>query len=216
MKRKKGVILLAALLVFSFTFVISGVAKNYFTGSSSSEKEKKDYQAAKKEKERLDAKGAYDPKAPIDKEEIAKKAENIASMFNMSKGVAEEVIQENSIEKKALYLAAEDMGITVSEQEVTEEINKIKMSFESDPEGQKELKAQLAGMGLNEDEYWEFLRPQYKSNMIVNKYLNKMYESRCEKEKISMNSEKFMQKKQEWRDSIIKEAIKKYDVKVEK
>ena len=216
MKRKKGVILLAALLVFSFTFVISGVAKNYFTGSSSSEKEKKDYQAAKKEKERLDAKGVYDPKAPIDKEEIAKKAENIASMFNMSKGVAEEVIQENSIEKKALYLAAEDMGITVSEQEVTEEINKIKMSFESDPEGQKELKAQLAGMGLNEDEYWEFLRPQYKSNMIVNKYLNKMYESRCEKEKISMNSEKFMQKKQEWRDSIIKEAIKKYDVKVEK
>lgn len=215
MKQKKGVILLAALFVFSFTFEISGVAKNYFTSSSSSEKEKKDYQAAKKEKERLDTKGAYDPKAPIDKEEIEKKAENIANTFDMSKSDAEEVIQENSIEKKALYLAAEDMGITVSEQEVTEEINKIKMSFESDPEGQKELKAQLAGMGMNEEEYWEFLRPQYKSNMIVNKYLKKMFESRCEKEKISINSEKFMQKKQEWRDSIVKEAIKKYDVKVE-
>lgn len=215
MKQKKGVILLVALVVFSFAFGISGVAKNHFTSSSSSEKEKKNYQAAKKEKERLDTKRTYDPKAPIDKEEIEKKAENIASMFNMSKTDAEEKIQENSIEKKALYLAAEDMGITVSEREVTEEINKIKMSFESDPEGQKELNAQLAGMGMNEDEYWEFLRPQYKSNMIVNKYLQKMFESRCEKEKIGIDSEEFMQKKQEWRDAIVKEAIKRYDVKVQ-
>lgn len=215
MKNKKGIIMVVALVVFSFTVGVSGVAKNYFTSGSSSEKERKSYQAARSEKERLDAKETYNPKAPIEKEEIEKKAENVAGMFNMSKADAEQEIEENSIEKKALYLAAEDMGITVSEQEVTEEINKIKASFESDEEGQKELNAQLAGMGMDEDEYWEFLRPQYKSNMIVNKYLQKVFESRCKKEKISINSEEFMQKRQEWRDSIVKEAIKKYDVKVE-
>lgn len=215
MKSKKGVILLVAIVAFSFVFGISGVAKNYFTSNSPSEKEKKSYQAAKKEKERLDTKTTYDPKAPINKEEIEKKAENVASMFNMKKTDAEEVIQQSSIEKKALYLAAEDMRIIVSDKEVTEEINKIKKSFESDPEGQKELNAQVAGMGMNEDEYWEFLRPQYKSNMIVNKYLQKMYESRCEKEKINIDTEKFMQKKQEWRNEIVKDAIKKYNVKVQ-
>lgn len=126
MKSKKGVILLVAIVAFSFVFGISGVAKNYFTSNSPSEKEKKSYQAAKKEKERLDTKTTYDPKAPINKEEIEKKAENVASMFNMKKTDAEEVIQQSSIEKKALYLAAEDMRIIVSDKEVTEEINKIK------------------------------------------------------------------------------------------
>lgn len=215
MKSKKGVISLVAIVSFSFVLGISGVAKNYFTSSSPSEKERKYYQAAKKEKERLSTKTTYNPKAPIKKEEIEKKAENVASMFNMKKTDAEEVIQQNSIEKKALYLAAEDMRITVSDKKVTEEINKTKGTFDSDPEGQKELNAQVAGMGMNEDEYWEFLRPQYKSNMIVNKYLQKMYEGRCEKEKIDINTKEFMQKRQEWRNEIVKEAIKKYKVKVQ-
>lgn len=215
MKSKKGVVSLVGIVSFSFVLGISGVAKNYFTSSSPSEKERKYYQAAKKEKERLSTKTTYNPKAPIKKEEIEKKAENVASMFNMKKMDAEEVIQQNSIEKKALYLAAEDMRITVSDKEVTEEINKIKGTFDSDPEGQKELNAQVAGMGMNEDEYWESLRPQYKSNMIVNKYLQKMYEGRCEKENIDINTKEFMQKRQEWRNEIVKEAIKKYKVKVQ-
>ena len=123
--------------------------------------------------------------------------------------------QKNSIEKKALYLAAEEAGFTVDEQEVTEAIDKIRATFVSDPEGKKELEAEIAGMGMDEEEYWNFVRPQYKSNMIVNKYLNKMYEEKCKEEKIDLYSEEYMEKRKEWRDSIAQEAIKKYNVQVE-
>lgn len=133
----------------------------------------------------------------------------------MSVSEAEKRITENSVEKKALYLAAEDAGITVSEQDVTDEIEKIKAALATDPEGKKELEAEIAGMGMDEEEYWNFLRPQYKSNMIVNKYLNKMYEEKCKEEKIDLYSEECMEKRKEWRDSITQEAIKKYNVKVE-
>ena len=170
---------------------------------------------SEKEKERLKDKGTYNPKDHIEKEDLAEKAENVADVFDMSVSEAEKRITENSVEKKALYLAAEDAGITVSEQDVTDEIEKIKAALATDPEGKKELEAEIAGMGMDEEEYWNFLRPQYKSNMIVNKYLNKMYEEKCKEEKIDLYSEECMEKRKEWRDSITQEAIKKYNVKVE-
>ena len=98
---------------------------------------------------------------------------------------------------------------------MTDEIENIKEALASDPEWKKKLNAQIAGMEMDEEEYWNFLRPQYKSNMIVNKYLNKMYEEKCKEEKIDLYSEDYMEKRKEWRDSIAQEAIKKYNVKVE-
>ncbi len=212
MKKKVLVIIGATAVVITLGFGSVGIARNYYTSSSSDVKERELYQMAKKEKDRLDQKGTYDPKAPIDKDQIKKKAENVAEMYDMSVKDAEKTITKNAIEKKALYLAAEDAGITVTDQEVTEEIEKIKATFVSDPEGQKELKAQIAGMGLEEDEYWESLRPQYKSNMIANKYLRQNYEKKGKEEGIEINSEEFQEKKKAWRDEIIQDAIEKYQV----
>ena len=216
LKRKKTLIILGACIaIFGVTFGTVSIAQNYYKSSSSSKKEKTEYRMAEKEKERLKKKGTYNPKGHIKKEDIAKKAENVAEAFDMSVSEAEKQITKNSVEKKALYLAAEEAGITVNEQEVTEAINEIRVTFASDPEGKKELEAEIAGMGMDEEEYWNFLRPQYKSKMIVNKYLNKMYEEKCKEEKIDLYSEECMEKRKEWRDSITQEAIKKYNVKVE-
>ncbi len=215
MRKKTFVIIGAAAVVIALGVASVGIARNYYTSSSSDVKERELYQMAKKEKDRLDQQGAYDPKAPIVKDQIKKKAENVADMYDMSVKDAEKTITKNTIEKKALYLAAEDAGITVTDQEVTEEIEKIKATFVSDPEGQKELKAQIAGMGMEEDEYWESLRPQYESNMIANKYLRKMYEKKGKEEGIEINSEKFQERKKMWRDEIIQDAIEKYHVQAE-
>ena len=205
----------ACIAIFCVAFGTVSIAQNYYKSSSSDKKEKAVYQMAEKEKERLKDKGTYNPKDHIEKEDLAEKAENVAEAFDMSVSEAEKQITKNSVEKKALYLAAEEAGITVSEQDVTDEIEKIKAALATDPEGKKELEAEIAGMGMDEEEYWNFLRPQYKSNMIVNKYLNKMYEEKCKEEKIDLYSEEYMEKRKEWRDSITQEAIKKYNVKVE-
>lgn len=216
LKRKKTLITLGTCIaILGLTFGTVSIAQNYYKSSSSDKKEKAVYQMAEKEKERLKDKGTYNPKDHIEKEDLAEKAENVADVFDMSVSEAEKQITKNSVEKKALYLAAEEAGITVSEQDVTDEIEKIKAALATDPEGKKELEAEIAGMGMDEEEYWNFLRPQYKSNMIVNKYLNKMYEEKCKEEKIDLYSEECMEKRKEWRDSITQEAIKKYNVKVE-
>lgn len=214
LKRKKTLIILGACIaILGLTFGTVSIAHYYYKSSGSSEKE--EYQMAQKEKDRLRDKGTYNPKDHIKKEDIAQKAENVADVFDMSVSEAEKQITKNSVEKKALYLAAEEAGITVSEQDVTDEIENIKEALASDPEWKKKLNAQIAGMEMDEEEYWNFLRPQYKSNMIVNKYLNKMYEEKCKEEKIDLYSEDYMEKRKEWRDSIAQEAIKKYNVKVE-
>ncbi len=216
LKRKKTLITLGTCIaILGLTFGTVSIAQNYYKSSGSSEKEKAVYQMAEKEKERLKDRGTYNPKGHIKKEDLAEKAENVADVFDMSVSEAEKRITKNSIEKKALYLAAEEAGFTVDEQEVTEAIDKIRATFVSDPEGKKELEAEIAGMGMDEEEYWNFVRPQYKSNMIVNKYLNKMYEEKCKEEKIDLYSEEYMEKRKEWRDSIAQEAIKKYNVQVE-
>ena len=211
----KKILKKSILAIFCVAFGTVSIAQNYYKSSSSDKKEKAVYQMAEKEKERLKDKGTYNPKDHIEKEDLAEKAENVAEAFDMSVSEAEKQITKNSVEKKALYLAAEEAGITVSEQDVTDEIEKIKAALATDPEGKKELEAEIAGMGMDEEEYWNFLRPQYKSNMIVNKYLNKMYEEKCKEEKIDLYSEEYMEKRKEWRDSITQEAIKKYNVKVE-
>lgn len=216
LKRKKTLIILGTcIVILGLTFGTVSIAQNYYKSSGSSEKEKEEYQMAQKEKERLKDRGTYNPKGHIKKEDLAQKAENVADVFDMSVSEAEKRITKNSIEKKALYLAAEEAGITVSEQDVTDEIENIKAALAADPEWQRELNAQIAGMEMDEEEYWNFLRPQYKSNMIVNKYLNKMYEEKCKEEKIDLYSEEYMEKCKEWRDSIAQEAIKKYNVQVE-
>lgn len=152
--KKTLIILGTCIAILGLTFGTVSIAQNYYKSTGSSEKEKAVYQ-------------------------MAEKAENVADVFDMSVSEAEKRIMKNSIEKKALYLASEEAGITVDEQEVTEAIDEIRATFASDPEGEKELEAEIAGMGMGEEKYWNFLRPQYKSNMIVNKYLNKMYEEKC-------------------------------------
>lgn len=208
-KRKILIICALVLGIGILSFGIVGVSKNYYSSTGASDKEKEMYHTAKKEKQRLDETAGYDPKK-IDKKQIREKAQNIAGQYDMSVDDAEKIITQNSIEKKALYLAAENQGISVSDKEVTEEIDKIKATFVADPEGQKELKAEIAGMGVSEEEYWEILRPQYKSNIIVNKYLFSMYEKKCKEEKIDMNSSEYTAKQADWRKQLTEEAIAKY------
>ncbi len=121
--------------ILGLTFGTVSIAQNYYKSSGSSEKE--EYQMAQKEKDRLRDKGTYNPKDHIKKEDIAQKAENVADVFDMSVSEAEKQITKNSVEKKALYLAAEEAGITVSEQDVTDEIENIKEALASDPEWKK-------------------------------------------------------------------------------
>ena len=98
---------------------------------------------------------------------------------------------------------------------ITNIIAKVKKTYLHDEEGKKELNALIAGMGLEEKEYWNFMRPQYKTNLVISKYLKKCYEQRCKDEGINMTSSEFQEKKMKWRSDIVQDAVEKYKVKVQ-
>lgn len=209
--------------IFVGGFIISGAlgfatfstAGNYYLSKNASMQERESYQMAEKEKERIDENGGYNPTKEIKRDDIKEKAQNISKYFGESIEKTEKVIEKNSIEKKALYLAAEDSGVKVSENEITNIIAKVKKTYLHDEEGKKELNALIAGMGLEEKEYWNFMRPQYKTNLVISKYLKKCYEQRCKDEGINMTSSEFQEKKMKWRSDIVQDAVEKYKVKVQ-
>lgn len=212
-KRRK--LLTASLFVVGIFAILAGVvgiAQNYYTKAP--DKEKKIYQAAGKEKKRLEKAGEYNPEE-ISESQIEEKAKNVAEMFDMSEEEAKDKIRQDSMNKKALYLAAKEAKIVVSSEEVAEQIEKARKVYHEDEEGKKELQALIAGMGMTEDEYWEAIKPQYESNMRINKYLQEMYKKKCQEEDISYPSPEFTEKQEVWREELTKAAIEKYHVTID-
>ncbi len=216
--KKKIIIGVLGLLVVTTGAVtmikIQGESQNYYNSSRATEEEKDMYSMGKDEKERLGTTGEYDP-TQINREQIKEKAESVADQMGKTVEEAEAIILQNALEEKALYLAASEEGIDVTDLEVDQAVNDIRKAVHDEEEEEKQLKAVIAGRGMSEDEYWSSLKAQYKVNMIINKYLEGKYEKMADKENVTRESENYSEKTAAWRNTLTDEAISKFNVKID-
>ncbi len=76
-------------------------------------------------------------------------------------------VLDNLIGQELLYQDAEKKGITVTQQEITTQLDGIKKQFKDDAQYQSALKSQ----GITED----FLKSDIKMNITLNKYIDKTF-----------------------------------------
>lgn len=213
MRYNKKILIVSLLVGVGFITIIgihSNSANRYEKENKATGKEETDiYKAAKISKDILEKTGEYDP-LNVDEDAIDVKAGKMADALGKDKEQLKKDITDNSEQTKALYMAAKDYGITVSEAETDEALNELKNILHSSEDGQKQLDAVLAGLGMSEEEYWEASRVQYETNIYINKYLD----ARCEeilqdkdKEGITADS---IDERNELVEKITKEAVKKY------
>lgn len=215
--KKKIIIGALGLLVVTTGAVamvkMQGESQNYYNSSRATEDEKDMYSMGKDEKERLGTGGEYDS-TQTTHEQIREKAESVADQMGKTVDEAEEIILQNALEEKALYLAAIEVGINVTDSEVDQAVNDIRTAVHDEEEEEKQLKAVIAGRGMSEDEYWNSLKAQYKVNMMINKYLEGEYEKMADKENVTKEEENYSEKTATWRKILTDEAIDKFDVKI--
>lgn len=112
----------------------------------------------------------------INEDMINEKVEAICgSIKGMDAPKLKETIIDNVTKEQALYLAACDSHITVTNEEVTEFINKIRETIDNNKESKEELFVFLEGYGMSEDAYWESLKNTYTRKLIIFKYINNYY-----------------------------------------
>lgn len=168
----KGIVFVAFVACLSGAFDSKkGSASNHYNEGSASDTANMIYNIASADEDIKSDDWNYDPTV-INEERIAKKAEAVAKESGREEAEVKEELLTQATENRALYLAALDAGITVTQAEVDESINTIKEAFHNDEEAKEELAAILAGYGISEEEYWEKTRSQYEAILIINKYLN--------------------------------------------
>lgn len=177
MKRKyKSLMIISSLIVSCSIIVIIGMhstAVNRYEkiNSQTSEEEREIYSVSEISKDVIQESADYDPTI-IDKDAISEKAKKMADVLGKDKKQLEKEIMNDAERTKALYLAAKDYGITVSDSEVDEILNELKNALHSSEDGEEQLNAALAGLDMSEDEYWETSRAQYETNIYIDKYLD--------------------------------------------
>lgn len=143
----------------------------------------------------------------IPKEAIENKVQQIKAISNETdEKELYDKIAEDEKERKALYLAACEDGIEVTEEEIDEVIEKVQTALCSSEEVSSQLNAFIAGASMTEEYYWEEVRDIYKRNLMIQKYLQKQTEELTDGQ-IKMESEIVEQ--------IAKDKVEEFDVFVE-
>lgn len=208
-----GVIILGGVCAF---FVgKDGNAENYYNRKETSQTEKMLYNIGAESRENIKSANDNEDDTVVDSENIKKNAEVYAKETNQSSQKVEKKMTEKSIEKKALLLAARDEGISVTEQEVSKAIQDVKEAYNKNETSKKELQAVIAGTGLSEKEYWDYVKPEYEENMVINKYLESKYKKKAEQSSIAYGTEQYYEKAKIWREDLAQEAVEKYNITVE-
>ncbi|MBQ6537431.1 MAG: SurA N-terminal domain-containing protein [Eubacterium sp.] len=209
---KKRMIIVSSLLVCVIAFASIGIissAGNRYNSDSVSETQRELYHISKNDLKEIDKNWKYDPTI-VDRKMIDSQSDEVAKQTGQDKKTVQKKMIDRAVETRALYLAALDAGFSATDSEVKNEIDDLKRVIHEDPEAEKDLKAVIDGYEMSEDEYWKKVAPQYKTGIIVNKYLDKEYEKRKSKTKGFIDGEKEQKLETEWRQEIVNSAIKKY------
>lgn len=195
-------------------------AGNYYRSSSASEGEKDLYEFSKSDAENLTDEEKEELKTinespVIDRDMIKKRAESAAEIFDMSKKEWEKTLEEKSVRNQALYLAAKEEGIKVTDKELDDAMNKLQELYQEDTEYKKEVDASRAGYDLTIDEYWEAYREQQRYSMMINKFEEAYYKKMASKEKIELYTPEYYNKQEKWYKDLTDKMIQKFGVKVE-
>ncbi len=209
---KKRIIIALSIVLCSATFVVIGAsssATNYYNSNNVTKVQKELYNISKNDSKVFGKNWKYDP-TNVDEKLISKQADEVAKQSGENKQNLEKDMLRRAVEAKVLYLAATDAGFSASEAEVQKEVDDLRKGIHGIPEEEKNLKAIVDGFEMTEDEYWEMVKPQYETAIIVNKYLDHEYEKRKSKLKGNYDGEKIYQLELKWRQEIINRAKSRY------
>lgn len=227
MKKKKIVIMVSSTVlvlgIISALMLFNGAAinaDNYYRSSSASEEEKDLYQFSKldsenfTEEEKTDLE-SFDESPIIDKDIISKRAESAAEISDLSQEELEKDLEDKSVRNQALYIAAKDENIEVTEKELNDVMERLQTLYQEDSEYKESIDAICAGYDLSIDEYWETYREQQRYSMIINKYVEAYYDKMASEEKIELYTPEYYNRQKEWYNNLSDKMIKKYGVRVE-
>ena len=78
--------------------------------------------------------------------------------------------------EKLLLREAERLGIYISDQELSREINDLKSELKQDNDGYSNILAFCAGAEISEDEYWRISSPMYKEHWTMGILYKTLYD----------------------------------------
>ena len=141
-------------------------------GAETDDSETKEYKQQLFDAAKECAKYNEDKKAFGDTDEkIEKSAEIISAQSGADKEEVQDILYEEEERKATLERLAREAGISVTEQEVSAEIEKVRGLLHSDEQSEEELRIITDGLGMSEEEYWESVRPVYERNLLIDKYV---------------------------------------------
>lgn len=133
---------------------------------------------------------------------------------SLDDSVSKEEYIDSIIETRALYIAAKDESITVSEEEIEATIDSLKSALKA-TDAENEIRAYCKGAGISVDEYYDYVRPIYERKLIISNYLEKSISSKLRKENVDEHSKEGAALISNIKKKMSNKAIRKYDVKFE-
>lgn len=153
--------------------------------------------------------------ATINGEKVSKKEfEDYKNQLNQNgKNYSEKDVLDKIILNKVLYKAAIDKGITVTEEEIDNEVkmNQAALKQDNNKEQAQFLEAYIKKLGLTPEQYWEQIKSTYKTTLAVSKLydiLKQEYSNNPQRLTITFNDYYANYKKELVSRAIIKTSIK--------
>ncbi len=127
--------------------------------------------------------------ATIDGEKISKKGfDTYKAMINSENKLSDKEILDKIVESHVVYTQAVKEGFHVSDQQVEAAIKSNQETLKKDSKQYEAFKEYIRGLKMNEDEYWESVKPAYKKTLMRGAYKNALKE-KFKKVKLESNDE---------------------------
>lgn len=81
------------------------------------------------------------------------------------KKLSDSEILNKIIERQVIYKSAQIDGITVTDEELSNAIQKAKDTIKSYDEQYNSFQVYIKGLNMTEDQYWESVKPVYKKSI---------------------------------------------------
>ena len=107
---------------------------------------------------------------------------------------------------------AEKAGVSVKDEVVRENMNKIRENLPKDNTGYEEYLAFIEKSGWTEDEYWENSFSVYKKAYIIGKYRNNILKEKYREENKALSDADLESKFKEYYEKKIEDLVKSVDI----
>lgn len=155
----------------TITILISAICVILLIGSTAFaiQQKSKMKSVGQQQKDIYAAANANDSVATVDGIPITKKAfDTFKVMYsNSDQKPTDKEVLDMIVERQLLHKQAEKEGITISDEQLNNAIEKMKQDLHNDTQSYSDFKDYIAGLNITEEQYWEQSKPVYKKALAV-------------------------------------------------